>query len=234
MTKFFIYDNKFYVIFSSAKVDGSQGKSDKFCWSDEHPTGLDVKELHNIVFDGEKHILSGSNLQTFTYKIVWKEKYNDLDDNEGFEMAIASAARTGLPYDLCIDSVGKDRNVSNNSPKVKVGSKGEEVSLLIAARSKVLVGDGKKLEKLSEVMKFIEENYEAFLFHWNKKWYDMAMLDYIKYVTKRGKTKSQAISLLLNDGVIEENCFEGNRVCMIKEKEEAGKMRDWESGDKVC
>lgn len=138
---------------------------------------------------------------------IKEEKYNDSYDDEGFEIATASAKRTGLPYDLWIDSVGKDRNVSNNSPKVKVSSNGEQISLLIAAKSKVLAGDEKKFRKLSEIMKFIEDNYEAFLFHWNKRWGDLEMLHYIEYVAKGargGKTKSQAISLLIKNEYITE------------------------------
>lgn len=83
----------------------------------------------------------------------------------------------------------------------------DEEGFEIAAKSKVLAGDEKKFRKLSEIMKFIEDNYEAFLYHWNKRWSDLEMLLYIEYVAKGvrgGKTKSQAISLLIKNEYITE------------------------------
>lgn len=37
-----------------------------------------------------------------------------------FEMAALSRKRTNLPYELWLDSVGKDRNVPHNTPRLKV------------------------------------------------------------------------------------------------------------------
>ena len=43
-----------------------------------------------------------------------------IEQNNTFEMANVSKTDTNLPYNIWIDSVGKDRNIPHNIPRIKV------------------------------------------------------------------------------------------------------------------
>lgn len=68
INNFFLKDDILYVIF----ISDTLYQNDKFLWEgDSYIESMKNEELlHNIIFDGEKHALSGSVLRTPTYIIV--------------------------------------------------------------------------------------------------------------------------------------------------------------------
>jgi len=93
------------------------------------------------------------------------------------EMANIRKKLIGTPANLWLDSVGVDRNVEHNLPRLKVqGDKGErmnstnlipvsistEPSILVENHNSELSGNEWK-----QVFKFIQTEYEMLMKHWN-------------------------------------------------------------------
>ena len=112
-----------------------------------------------------------------------------------FEMAALSRKRTNLPYELWLDSVGKDRNVLHNTPRLKVKvSDNTLIPVSIEKAPKVLVDISKypKIKHLSAVVNFIANNYDLLLDHWNKKYDDGEIIGILTDIC-RGVDKDTAI-----------------------------------------
>ena len=59
--------------------------------------------------------------------------------NELFEMANVSKKDTKLPYDIWIDSEGKNRNIAPNYPRLKVDCNGDRIPVSISENPEILV-----------------------------------------------------------------------------------------------
>lgn len=92
-----------------------------------------------------------------------------------FEMANVSKQDTGLPYDIWIDSNGKDRNVGHNSPRLKVDVDGDRIPVSISKDPKILVD--KKIPKFNQVRDYIIKYLDVFIKHWNKEITDRQALN---------------------------------------------------------
>ena len=55
------------------------------------------------------------------------------------EMANLSSDRTGLPYDIWLDSSGNGRNTSHNLPRLKIDIEGDKIPVSISKEPKILV-----------------------------------------------------------------------------------------------
>ena len=83
------------------------------------------------------------------------------------EMSNLSKDKTGLAYDIWIDSGGEVRKVSHRKPRLEVIlNKNELVPVSISAEPEILVN--KNIRKFREVAKWIKINRESLLKFWNK------------------------------------------------------------------
>lgn len=91
------------------------------------------------------------------------------------EMANVSKQDTKLQYDLWIDSEGKNRKVSHNTPRLKVDVDGDRVPVSIEDSPKILVD--KKIKGFSEIAKYIVKYKDVLIKHWNKEITDRQALN---------------------------------------------------------
>ena len=92
-----------------------------------------------------------------------------------YEMANVSREDTNLPYDIWIDSKGKERNVPHSTPRVKVEVDGELIPVSISDNPQILVD--KKIIRFSRVARWIIKYKEVLISHWNKEISDRTALN---------------------------------------------------------
>lgn len=92
-----------------------------------------------------------------------------------YEMANVNKEDTGLPYNLWIDSAGKDRNTSHNSPRLKVEVDGELIPVSISDNPTILVNNV-KITKFNIIKRYIKKYKNVLLKHWNRVYTDRQTL----------------------------------------------------------
>ena len=75
--------------------------------------------------------------------------------------------KTGLPYDLWIDSGGVGRQVQHNKPRLKVNVNGDRIPVSIEDEPKILVN--KKIPKFNRVASWIKIKRPVLLQYWDLK-----------------------------------------------------------------
>lgn len=94
-----------------------------------------------------------------------------------YEMANVSKQDTGLPYDIWVDSAGKDRRVSHG-PRIKVAVNGKsrrmpEISISDNPELKA----GRPFEGMNVVIKWVQKYKDVLLKHYNKELTDKQLLN---------------------------------------------------------
>ena len=110
------------------------------------------------------------------------EELEKLDEDYLFEMAQVSKDDTGLPYDLWIDGMGKDRNNTHNTPRIKVRVKDKLIPMTIDKDNPDIPESVKKMgtttfKGISKIRKYIKEYYSVFMKHWNREITDKQALN---------------------------------------------------------
>lgn len=101
---------------------------------------------------------------------------NRLMENHRYdEMANVSKNDTELHYDIWIDSMGRDRLVRHDTPRIKVKVDRRTVSISISKEPKILAG--KDFPHSTEVFRWISKYYEILMKHWNKEITDKEALN---------------------------------------------------------
>ena len=95
--------------------------------------------------------------------------------NELFEMANVSKKDTKLPYDIWIDSEGKNGNTKQNYPRLKVDYNGVRIPVSISEDPKILVK--KKIPEFPKIKAWIMKYSVVLLQHWNKEITDKEALN---------------------------------------------------------
>ena len=95
--------------------------------------------------------------------------------NELFEMANVSKKDTKLPYDLWIDSEGKNRNTKQNYPRLKVDYNGNKIPVSISEDPEILAN--KKIPEFPKIKSWIKKYSVVLLQHWNKEITDREALN---------------------------------------------------------
>ena len=98
-----------------------------------------------------------------------------LEENVLFEMAKVSKKDTKLPYNLWIDSMGKERNVPHNTPRLKVDVDGDLIPVSIQETPEILVN--KTFPHSAEILKYVKKYLQVFLKHWNNEITDKEALN---------------------------------------------------------
>ena len=98
-----------------------------------------------------------------------------VNDDYLFEMARVSKEDTGLPYDLWIDSNGKDRKSPRDLPRLKVEVNGNRVPVSISGTPEILVN--KEIPEFRVLRYYIIRYLDVLLKHWNKELTDRQALN---------------------------------------------------------
>lgn len=104
------------------------------------------------------------------------ENLNNLDEDIFFEMANAVKEDTGLPYNIWLDSVGKNRKNKHSEPRIKVEVDNDFIPVIICDNPYIPI-EGKTFKKFSIIKKFIIDNKDILLQHWNKQLTDKEILN---------------------------------------------------------
>ena len=116
-----------------------------------------------------------------------------------FEMVNIRSRRTGLPYDLWLDSSGLNRSTQHNMPRLKVNVDGNLIPVEISDNPKIpaSVNISKKIPNKELVLRYVEAYKDILLAHFNNEIDDKDALDLLGPLSK---AKEQ--SLKLSDLVI--------------------------------
>ena len=91
------------------------------------------------------------------------------------EMANVSMKDTKLPYDVWIDSEGKNRKAKNDYPRLIVDCNGDMIPVSISKNPEILVK--KKISEFPKVSSWIKKYFATLLQHWNKEITDREALN---------------------------------------------------------
>ena len=103
-------------------------------------------------------------------KIMIVDKSDEL-----FEMANVSKKDTKLPYDIWIDSEGKNRNTKQNYPRLIIDYNGERIPVSISEGPEILVK--KTIPRFPKIKSWIKKYSVVLLQHWNKEITDREALN---------------------------------------------------------
>lgn len=121
-----------------------------------------------------------------------KEIVGRLRESRFFEMSNIRKDRTGLPYDLWVDSLGSSRNIEHNLPRVKFNIDGDLVPFSIEDSPKILIDE--EVRHHRDLIKFIKDNKDILLKHWNHEIDDGQIINYLTYVYRKGMSRDEAYS----------------------------------------
>lgn len=96
------------------------------------------------------------------------------------EMANLFMKDTNLPYDIWIDSFGSSRKVSHSKPRLKVDLDKKLIPVSIEREPKILVNVD--IPKFRLLIKFIRNNLEVLMKHWNREINDKELKKLIKKI----------------------------------------------------
>lgn len=96
------------------------------------------------------------------------------------EMAKLPKSYTGLPYDVWIDSKGKDRVLQHNKPRLKVKVNGNRIPVSIEDPPEILVKSTSSIPGFNEISKWIIGKKDVLLKHWKGEINDREAIDLLK------------------------------------------------------
>ena len=95
--------------------------------------------------------------------------------DESFEMANVSKKDTKLPYDIWINSEGKNSNTEPGFPRLKVDCNGERIPVSISENPEIL--EKRTISEFPKVSSWIKKYLAVLLQHWNKEITDREALN---------------------------------------------------------
>ena len=95
--------------------------------------------------------------------------------DELFEMTNVSKKDTKLPYDIWIDSEGKNRKSNLYYPRLDVDYNGDRIPVSISEDPEILVK--KKISEFPKIKAWIKKYSAVLLQHWNKEISDKEALN---------------------------------------------------------
>ena len=111
-----------------------------------------------------------------------------------YEMANYKQRDTRLPYDIWIDSAGKNR-------RIKVTYNGNALEIDMDEPFTVRAGNSKNFKKLKSVITFLHDYHKALDLHWNLQITDAELGIIFKLVNKRKYSVEDAIKYVLEEYV---------------------------------
>ena len=131
------------------------------------------------------------------------EILNDELGDSAYEMANVSKDDTGLPYNIWIDSLGKDRQNKHSLPRIKVDVNGKLIPITIDDNpdipESVKKTGTKDFARIAEVKKYIRAYKDVFLAHYNRQITDRQALNLLVDISKAEEGKIQIVNWLNPD-----------------------------------
>ena len=137
-----------------------------------------------------------------------------------FEMANIESRVTGLPYDLWIDSMGKNRLNNHNEPRVKILVDGNFIPVTISDTPNIPESVKKtglgNIPKFAHVQKYIRAYKEVLLAHYNRMINDTQALELLKTINYAKDAELKLSDMLLEDDLrIEFEWFEDEELFIV-------------------
>lgn len=107
-----------------------------------------------------------------------------------YEMAKVNKQDTKLPYDLWIDSIGKDRKNTHYLPRIKVEVDNKQIPVLIDEHNPDIPDSVKKkgietFKDIQKIKEYIKVYYDVFMKHWNREISDREALNQLNSLEDR-------------------------------------------------
>lgn len=130
------------------------------------------------------------------------EDITPLNEDLLLEMANLDHRRTGLPYDIWIDSVGADRNNTHNSPRIKVKVDGKFIPFEISEDPDIPESVKKTgltdFPHKNKIREYVIAYRKVFLAHYFKQITDADALNMLKTLRRAPEAEEQ-LELLINE-----------------------------------
>lgn len=137
-----------------------------------------------------------------------------------FEMANIESRVTGLPYDLWIDSMGRDRVNTHNEPRVKILVDGKLIPVTISDNPDIpdsvkKTGIG-TIPKFAHVQKYIRAYKRILLAHYERAINDTQALELLKTINYAKEAELKLDDMLIEDDLrIEFEWFEDEELFIV-------------------
>ena len=94
---------------------------------------------------------------------------------DSFEIVIANKEDTQLPFDIALDSLGREREGA--IPYIFILREREKVLILISKQPHIARNRKQHNHSFGIIFKWVEENYNVLIKHWNKEISDKDILN---------------------------------------------------------
>ena len=113
---------------------------------------------------------------------IYEELKKLYEEESLYEMARISKTDTELNYDIWMDSAGKDRKNTHNTPRLKVDTGENQIPISIDKDSPELIlthslTDKEIIKNLNTIKQYIKDNYDILIKHWNRELSDKEALN---------------------------------------------------------
>lgn len=134
------------------------------------------------------------------------EMIKNIDEKSSYvyEMVNLKPEKTGQPFELLVDELGKNRSKYQNLPKFKLKANNVELDVIITPdfRAEIINSDKQKIQKFKyykEAIEFIEKYHKSLIMHWNGEidFYDL--LSIIMLTNKTNCTIDNSIKQVLGN-----------------------------------
>lgn len=141
-------------------------------------------------------------------KIYKEKRYIEEDIIDGkstiYGMANLKPNRTGQPFELWVDEIGSDRNVSHNLPRFKPKANGIQLDIVLNPNGKaeIVNADQRKIRKFAyakDAIQFIERFQKPLLMHWYGEIDIYDLLSIIKLVVREHYSVDEATDTVISD-----------------------------------
>lgn len=99
-------------------------------------------------------------------------------DTTVYGMTKILPTESNLDYEIWLDPTGVGRNTKHNKPRLKVLVDGNRIPVSISKNPRILIN--KEFKGSGRVLKWISENFDILMRHWNQTIGDKEVLTYIK------------------------------------------------------
>ena len=114
-------------------------------------------------------------------------RFKECEERNLFEMANVETVDSGLPFSVWIDHNGASRKVKHNLPKIKIGIEHKLLPYLIDNREPKFLTNTASVKKIKSrdvdtLNRWIIENYQVLMDHWNGLISDKEALNKLTHV----------------------------------------------------
>ena len=141
-------------------------------------------------------------------KIYKEKRYIEENIIDGkstiYGMANLKPRETNQPFELWVDEIGSDRNVSHNLPRFKPKANRIQLDIVLNPNGKaeIVNADQRKIRKFAyakDAIQFIEKFHIPLLMHWNGEISSSELANIIRLVIKKHYSIDEATDTVISD-----------------------------------